>query len=162
MNRNDGTLLTGDPEQDYGRGTSLLHNTGYGYPIQTYTLKRMRIHDGELMRIRLPPGISEVSWQSGDAREVLARAEQWWPEVLFEGAVILTPDKSRGKANDKGGVPLLLALNILGRTRGGIFLPSVPLYPDTELLQAKYVSADPRIRNLEATCPALPSEEIAS
>ena len=81
------------------------------------------------------------------------RLEQRWSELGLHGALHVYPLPGREVtgAAEHISADQLLALNVLGRTRAGLLLPSAPLDLDPSVLARKLASDDPRLVALAST-----------
>lgn len=85
--------------------------------------------------------------------DLVERLERTWSELQLRGALHVYPLASTAAP---GGLPVvaagpLLALNVLGRARGGLLLPRAPLELDPRLIQRELASDDPRLVQLAST-----------
>ena len=137
-----------DISSEPAAGPTLLHNMSMR-PRTTVTatvgvvgsaLARFAVAPKRLQTVLEDPGLPD-------------RLEQLWSELGLRGALHVYPlpgAKVIGDAELVSADPLL-ALNVLGRTRAGLLLPSAPLDLDPSVLARKLASDDPRLVALAST-----------
>ena len=123
-------------------GPTLLHNMSMR-PRTTVTAK-VGVVGSALARFAVAPKRLQTLLDDPGLPE---RLEQRWSELGLRGAlhVYSLPGREVTGAAEHVSADQLLALNVLGRTRAGLLLPSAPLDLDPSVLARKLASDDPRL-----------------
>ena len=129
-------------------GTNLLHNMSMR-PQTTVTAK-IAVIGSALARFAIAPKRLQTLLDDPGLPD---RLEQRWSELGLRGALHVYPLPARAVTGDAERISAdqLLALNVLGRTRAGLLLPSAPLDLDPSVLARKLASDDPRLVALAST-----------
>ena len=121
---------------------NLLHNMSMR-PRTTVTA-RIGVVGSALARFAVAPKRLQTLLDDPGLPE---RLEQRWSELGLRGALHVYSLPGRAMTGDVKLVSAdqLLALNVLGRTRAGLLLPSAPLDLEPSVLARKLASDDPRL-----------------
>ncbi|MEW6278931.1 MAG: hypothetical protein AB1758_09935 [Candidatus Eremiobacterota bacterium] len=134
------------------------HNTwmGNGFRPERH---RLEIVPLSRARVEFGPGPA-AAMMLLPPEELSDKLDEFWSLVNFRGAAALTVGEARiagpGPWPERGLIALedvarliarepLLILNVLGRTRGQLLLPSTPLSLDARHLNRKLCTDDPRL-----------------